>query len=171
LTKFQNFGFSPNLTIFYEIFTIFNESYEISRKLTQFHKISNFQLQFCSILMYFIDFCFCFWCFQKLTAKFGLIWNFKISDLTMVKVEKVNIAVMYEGLHFNRLPCLKVLDWGRCVWHLQKTNLNFIITWSHKNCRNRLQKRKLLSFVTSQAYGKRSNIPRCCKACFIKLLH
>ncbi len=63
-------------------------------------------LFFHSISMYFVNFRLCFQCFQKLTAKF---WShsdwFKISDLAMAKVEKVNIAVIQLSIT-NKLKIL-----------------------------------------------------------------
>ncbi len=47
------------------------------------------KLCFHSVMMYFVNFRFCFWCFQKLTAKFSSrLDRFKIADLAMVKVKK-----------------------------------------------------------------------------------
>ncbi len=52
--------------------------------------------------MYFVDFQFCFWYFRilskddcKISVSFKQIWNFKVSNLTMAKVKKVNIAVTF----------------------------------------------------------------------------
>ncbi len=71
---------------------------EILQKLIRFPE--NFQnftfnngilLRFYLSLMYFINFRFCFQCFQKFTAKCWSLLNwFKILDLAMIKVEKVN---------------------------------------------------------------------------------
>ncbi len=79
---------------------------EIFQKLMRFHKTNdisqNFSgiiLCFCSVAMYFVDFQFSFRYFQKMTAKFHIsfeqIRNFKVSNLVMAKVEKVNMAVTY----------------------------------------------------------------------------
>ena len=61
-------------------------------------------LWFHSILMYFINFCLCFQCFQKFTAKisvsFGLVQNFEISDLAKAKVEKV--TYLGHKLHWKK---------------------------------------------------------------------
>ncbi len=47
---------------------------------------------------YFVVFRFCFRYFWKMTAKFQFNWNFKVSNLAMAKVQKVNIAVTYNWL-------------------------------------------------------------------------
>ncbi len=81
---------------------------EILQKLTKFHDTEEMSwnfigivLCFRSVAMYLVQFRFRFWCFQKLTAKFQFhsnrFENFKVSNLVMAKVKKVNIAVTYLG--------------------------------------------------------------------------
>jgi hypothetical protein len=67
---------------------------------------SSITLGFREVAKYFGDFLFCFQYFQKMTAKFQFhlnrfkisvsfeqIQNFKVSNLAMAKVKKINIAV------------------------------------------------------------------------------
>ncbi len=67
-------------------------------KLMKFHKyLSGIILRFHSVAMYFVDSQFPFWYFWKMTGKISVslkqIWNFKVLNLAMAKVEKVNITV------------------------------------------------------------------------------
>ncbi len=71
------FGLLPNLM----------RNCKILQKLMRFHKTNNIWWNFCGIVlcfhsfvMYFVDFWFCFWFFQKMIAKFWFHLNrFKIS--------------------------------------------------------------------------------------------
>jgi hypothetical protein len=101
-----------------------------------FHKILVvWTLDFREIAKYFVDFRFRFRYFQKLTAKFWFllkqIQNFKVSNLAMVKVKKVNIAVTYwvmgrlpktpSNLRFKKLGQFKLLFYLIVEWTLGGT--------------------------------------------------
>ncbi len=88
-TYLKSFGLLQNLMRNYKILLTLMKFHE-SNKISQ-----NFiviLLCFHLVLMYFIDFCFRFQCFQKLVL-LEQIQNLKVLNLSMAKVKKVNIAV------------------------------------------------------------------------------
>ncbi len=97
-----------HLSDFYIIQWDFMKFNDISQNYQNVMKFLGIILCFHSVLMYFVDFLFLFQCFWKLSTKFqfqillsfGQIQNFKISDLIIAKVKKVNIAVTYSVTNF-----------------------------------------------------------------------
>ncbi len=85
----KSFRLSQNLTRNYKILQILTKFHETNKTSWIFLGI---RLCFCSFEMYFVDFCFCFRCFRKLSAKFlfcsDLLKIFKVSNLAMAKVKK-----------------------------------------------------------------------------------
>jgi hypothetical protein len=70
-------------------------------------KFLDITLCFRSVSMYFVDSLLVLSKVDhKISASFGLIQNFEISDLTMAKVKKVNIAVTYHEQSTSLIyPC------------------------------------------------------------------
>jgi hypothetical protein len=99
LAKFSTIFWS--FLIVDNIVQYFAKFHEISQNFMKFHHIN---LCFCSILVYFLKFQYCFQRFQKFSAKFWshLDWFKirKILDLAIVKVKKVNITVTWFKLAY-----------------------------------------------------------------------
>jgi hypothetical protein len=78
-------------------------------------------LRLCSTLIYFINFPFCFWCFQKLTTKFrSLLKWFKISKFWTCQRRKLKKSISQMSNHLCRpQPFPQILGVGGFERYLQ----------------------------------------------------